>query len=348
MNELYNINPSILKKLEELVNERSEKKEVERAWKVYNEEFLRKFPFRDHPEEIDKLTPEDLYNPGKRNYFFYYIEHKLRALGHIRIGSAITWEMAINNIDKFKRLLKIAVSSKPLYEKVDADWESIPYWGGDKIVAKKIIFLYDPDNIVPVFKTEHAEHYIKQIGFSTEELNRKSNEEFNKEYSELTLGEKYQVLNKILLHVKNSSEVLRGIDNAFFIRILSKAFPPPSPSKRECKREMLPIVGPSMLFSPIDELGVVLLFGILHRELGFPYIIKVSASEYPDAIIVNKRGEVKRIEFEYIASNFRQHGHDPNKCDYIVCWIDDLSEGDELKSKVVSLMEFLKERGYKL
>ena len=338
-----NINSLALKKLEKLTRE-VKKEDVERAWKVYREEFIKKFPFKEKPEKIDELKPEDLYSPGKsKDYFFYYVEHKLKALGHIRIGSAITWEMAVNNLEKFKRLLKIAVSARHLHEKIDADWESIPYWGGDKIVAKKIIFLYDPDNIIPVFKTEHIEHYVRQLLFSIEELNKISKENFDKEYAELTLGEKYQVLNEMLLNIKKSSNILKEIDNALFVRILSIAFPPPSSLREKVRKELLPIAGTPMLFSPVDELGVVLLFGILHMELGFPYIVKVS-SEYPDAIVINKRGEVKTIEFEYLASNFKQHEHDPRKCDYIVCWIDDLPEDDELKEKVISLSELLEIR----
>ncbi|MBD3351570.1 MAG: hypothetical protein GF364_08790 [Candidatus Lokiarchaeota archaeon] len=30
-----------------------------------------------------------------------------------------------------------------------------------------------------------------------------------------------------------------------------------------------------------------------------------------------------RIEFEYVSSNFQQHGHDPHQCDLIVCWEHD-------------------------
>jgi len=33
--------------------------------------------------------------------------------------------------------------------------------------------------------------------------------------------------------------------------------------------------------------------------------------------------------------------HKPKECDYIVCWVDDLSEEDELKEKVISLKDFL-------
>ena len=42
--------------------------------------------------------------------------------------------------------------------------------------------------------------------------------------------------------------------------------------------------------------------------------------KYPDAILINaKTEEVLNIEFEECSSNFRDHRHDPKKCDLIAC-----------------------------
>ena len=43
---------------------------------------------------------------------------------------------------------------------------------------------------------------------------------------------------------------------------------------------------------------------------------------YPDCIAY-RDGKRIRIEFEYRSSNFARHRHDPNDCDWIVCWIHD-------------------------
>jgi len=88
-----------------------------------------------------------------------------------------------------------------------------------------------------------------------------------------------------------------------------------------------------LLFEPVDEMGVVFLFAKHHREIGFPFIVKLR-SRFPDAIAIDMKGEKKLIELEFRSSGFN---HDPKGCDYIVCWVDDLDE--ELKEKMPQLMK---------
>ncbi len=73
---------------------------------------------------------------------------------------------------------------------------------------------------------------------------------------------------------------------------------------------------------PINENGVIFLFGIVARELGY-YVEAVQAG-FPDCeakrqIAADKWQRV-RIEFEFESRNFRDHGHAPDGCDVIVCW----------------------------
>lgn len=71
---------------------------------------------------------------------------------------------------------------------------------------------------------------------------------------------------------------------------------------------------------PENEQGVVFLFA---QEILSSHFDLVSiGTEYPDAIIKSPAREY-RVEFEYRASNFIKHGHDPMNCDLVVCWIDD-------------------------
>jgi len=73
---------------------------------------------------------------------------------------------------------------------------------------------------------------------------------------------------------------------------------------------------------PINENGVIFLFGIVAKELGY-YVEAVQAG-FPDCeakrqIAAGKWQRV-RIEFEYESRNFRDHGHPTDGCDVIVCW----------------------------
>ncbi len=79
---------------------------------------------------------------------------------------------------------------------------------------------------------------------------------------------------------------------------------------------------------PVNEQGVVFLFGMIARELGF--LVEAVGTGYPDckAKRLHKGGHYIEvaIEFEFKSSNFREHGHDPAECDLIVCWEHDWPE----------------------
>ena len=81
-----------------------------------------------------------------------------------------------------------------------------------------------------------------------------------------------------------------------------------------------------MLHAPVNEQGVVYLFALLSRSLGFT--VEAIQSAFPDAVAKRQlRGqkvfERVRIEFEFQSSSFLKHGHDASGCDLIVCWEHD-------------------------
>jgi len=81
------------------------------------------------------------------------------------------------------------------------------------------------------------------------------------------------------------------------------------------------IEGAPIRYAPQNELGVVFLFSYIAKK--WRLRIEKIKSGYPDCIAYQKiRGKEKRIriEFEYKSKNFKGHGHDPKKCDWIVCW----------------------------
>ena len=69
---------------------------------------------------------------------------------------------------------------------------------------------------------------------------------------------------------------------------------------------------------PSNEAETIELFKLNRDQLGWRIVHLQTA--FPDAIIENARGQRLVIEFEYLAKNFKAHGHDPDGCDLFVCW----------------------------
>jgi len=76
--------------------------------------------------------------------------------------------------------------------------------------------------------------------------------------------------------------------------------------------------------APLNEQGVVFLFGMICQELR--YVVEIVKPGFPDC---EAKREVRpgmwervRIEFELRSHTFQSHGHDPDECDVIVCWED--------------------------
>lgn len=99
--------------------------------------------------------------------------------------------------------------------------------------------------------------------------------------------------------------------------------------------------------APTNEQGVVFLFGMVCADLG--YAVEAVKTGYPDCEAKRRidrrhdQWERVRIEFEFCSSEFRNHGHNPDNCDLIVCWIDDWPDCPldvlELKTSIESLSE---------
>ncbi len=76
--------------------------------------------------------------------------------------------------------------------------------------------------------------------------------------------------------------------------------------------------------APVDVGGVIFLFGMVARELGFN--VEAMSSGFPRCeakrqIAPGKWARV-RIEFELESRNFRDAGRNPGLCDLVVCWRD--------------------------
>ena len=79
---------------------------------------------------------------------------------------------------------------------------------------------------------------------------------------------------------------------------------------------------PGLAHEPVNEMGVLVLFAMLSRQLGF--IIDAVQAGFPDLLarmeVQPGRWQPVRVEVEYESRNFKRHGHDARQCDLIVCW----------------------------
>jgi hypothetical protein len=97
-----------------------------------------------------------------------------------------------------------------------------------------------------------------------------------------------------------------------------------------------------LVYSPLNENGVVFLFGKVAEDLNM-YVEEIKPG-FPDYIarrFTGKGWERLRVEFEYRSSNFKQHGHDSNNCDMIICWEHDWNDCSlevvELKDRIKAM-----------
>lgn len=99
-----------------------------------------------------------------------------------------------------------------------------------------------------------------------------------------------------------------------------------------------------------EEAGVVMLFAILHKELGFPRLVPASARGFDIASIEYKGMDVT-VEFEYLSSHFKSHGHTQKMEDerkyVVICWEDDCGLATSLIEEYdVELYDIIELRNY--
>jgi HNH endonuclease len=118
-----------------------------------------------------------------------------------------------------------------------------------------------------------------------------------------------------------------------------------------------PVMGPPMQLAgmahePVNEMGVMVLFGMVAEKLGFR--VEAVRAQYPDceAKLEVEPGRWQRvwIEFEYESRKFRDHRHDAEKCDFIVCWVHNWPgrpkrlQVVELRKEIARIAEIGKDR----
>jgi len=98
-----------------------------------------------------------------------------------------------------------------------------------------------------------------------------------------------------------------------------------------------------MQHGPVNEQGVVFLFGLVAKELGF--IVEGVQQGFPDCDAKQydkkRRGYIRReMEFELNSKNFVEHGHPLGWRGIIVCWEDDWPD-HPLNIDIIALKDVL-------
>lgn len=132
-----------------------------------------------------------------------------------------------------------------------------------------------------------------------------------------------------------------GKENAWDDNAIQKA-------RRRGRRGLLPgraVYGaplglPELAYAPTNEMGVMFLFALMARKLGF--VVQRLQTGYPDCEAMRETapGKCQRvwIEFEFESRNFAKHRHRKDGCDIIVCWKHNWKE---CPLEVIALSEVL-------
>jgi len=137
------------------------------------------------------------------------------------------------------------------------------------------------------------------------------------------------------------AEILNSLVSQYK-EIAEKPLPPP----RKKRRGIIsgePIDFRGMVYAPLNEAGVVLLFSKVMDDLGVIYESSpLKGFDMVGRIKTEQGFELKHFEFEYKSSNFKSHEHDPSMVDYLVCWEHDWTKCPE-ELEVWELREIIKD-----
>jgi len=323
-------------------------------------EFVEKF-------SIDKLKNMtiDEYVMGKDSHdsFCYWLDQKLDEVGNIRGVFSTKFDIFYSPSKKdyqIYRKNRFGDNLENAFHNLKTEIISLINAGKKQDIASlkrnilhsflkgKILSIYYPNEHLPIFSNDRLNQFLKNLGIYNSSINKldpiekrfelikfKNNNELMKKWS-LNEFEGFLFYNfnnngkwdKILTRLEKNQETL-----------------PSSPIAQKKKKAYVgaPMDFKGLRHEPINEQGVVFLFGKMHEELGI--IVEAVKTGFPDCegkrLIDKNRNlwESVLIEFEYSSKNFLAHGHNPEECDLIICWkhdwVDCPLEVIELKSEIL-------------
>ena len=184
-------------------------------------DFRNRYPFKEKPELLRSIAPNDLYDSSADDRFFDWMERRTGMVGTLFGHHAAVFPEAVKRMDFFKVILTVLVSDKKSISfKIDQNWGVIPGFGGDKLIAKKLLALYYEESVMPVFRTEDLERFSYMLGI---DYRNRAPQHFRKDYSLLSTGLKFELLNAGLMRFKSTH--LDGWTNTMFAAFLNGVSP---------------------------------------------------------------------------------------------------------------------------
>lgn len=213
-------------------------RESDDTWRA-KDEFLSKYPFAEKPASVAAR----LRQPDQVRDFLHWIEVRFRPHGGINLGNDRAVREAAENLQTFRGAVNVALDcSRSLADRIDDDvWALLPGFGRDKYradrqIARKIVATYFPTEVMPIFSTDHLEHFVDWLGFDRSELAEAT---WRKQYSSLSGGEKWQLLSKMLIESKAHHQTLADRDNVYFMYCLyCGPARPPTMSPNPCSQHL--------------------------------------------------------------------------------------------------------------
>lgn len=174
------------------------------------------------------------------------------------------------------------------------------------------------------------------VTLNNEEINRYLDKIIEEKLTELSIEREYN-------GVKHSAVAILQDIKDIYSKEPPKTLPTPTVKKERDKPVGEPINFRGMVYAPLNEAGVVLLFSKVMNELGIIYESSpLSDFDMVGRVKTDKGYERKHFEFEFVSSNFRTHKHDPLLIDYIVCWEHDW-KGCPSELQVIELKQVIKD-----
>lgn len=192
----------VIAKALEFSSDPSARQLEDQARKQINE-FVERFPFRAKPELIRSLSPDEVFSWESADGFFNWIAQRTGKVGAVFECEEPAFQEAARRIDFLKVLLTVLVSDKKSVSfKIDQNWGIIPGLGGEKQVVKKMLSLYYPDGVIPVFRNSDLEAFASALGMN---YRNAALQRYRKDYTMLTAGQRFELLNAMLLEFRKAS-----------------------------------------------------------------------------------------------------------------------------------------------